>query len=306
MNQVNRILLIQPPFFRLFHDSFCFERYPLSLGYLAGVILSETQWDVLVLNADFNPKSKRRTNTMSFQFRTEKGFKNYFANHKQHTAPVWSEISTTIKEFNPNVVGISAMSQNFRSACIIARIAKEIDSTKAVIIGGPHPSMVGSDILNCPDIDIGVIGEGERTIVELLDAIQNSNDLSKINGIVFRRNGSATQNPRREYLHDLNSLPFPHETAPKVLKNYHQYPRKAFSTLFATRGCPYNCTFCGSRKIWSQRVRYRSPQNVFDEIRSLQALGIQAFRFNDDTFGINKKWLEQFCTGLSSLRPRVK
>ena len=93
----------------------------------------------------------------------------------------------------------------------------------------------------------------------------------------------------------MDSLCFPHVHAPEILKDYNQYPKKAFQYVFATRGCPYNCFFCGSRNIWSRKVRFRSPENVVEEIKSIQEMGLKFIHFDDDSFGISSKYLNNLC-----------
>ena len=160
----NRILLIEPPFYRLFKDTYSNDRYPLALGYLSGTIKKETQWDVLAYNVDFYAESE----WLKVSYLSGAGFYNYLNNLRELSAPIWQETKATISEYDPTVVGISAKSQNFASVCRVAKLAKEVDEQIIVVVGGPHPSMAGADAMNCPDIDVCVRGEGERTIVELL------------------------------------------------------------------------------------------------------------------------------------------
>ena len=295
---INKIVLIHPPYFRLYNNTFSFNRYPLSLGYLAGTIKAKSKWDVTAYNADFAPQTTIGNDHVTFSYQTSKGYANYLANLNNPQAPIWAEVAAAIRELNPAVVGISAMSQNFRSASVVAKIVKEINGDTIVVVGGPHPSMVGAELLNCQDIDIGVMGEGERTIIELLDAIETGKSLDQIKGLVFRKNGMPVANPRREFIKDLDTLCFPHETAEEVLKDFGLYPKSAFGTIFSARGCPYACTFCGSYRIWSRAPRLRSPQNIIEEITNLQKMGIKSLRFTDDTFGLNAKWIEELCNGI--------
>ena len=298
----HRILLIEPPFYRLFKNSYSLDRYPLSLGYLAGTIRKETNWGVMVYNADFYPQGE----PIKVSYLASTGFDNYLRNLKDFSESVWREVKLTIKGYEPTVVGVSAKSPNFASACIIAKLAKEINEQIILIAGGPHPSMVGLDVLTCPDIDIGVKGEGENTIVELLNAIGGSKELHGIQGIVYRKDGQIIENPPGEFIKDLDSLCFPHEYAQEVLKDYNQYPLSAFKSIFATRGCPHNCFFCGSRKIWSRKVRFRSPENIVREINGLQKMGLRLIHFDDDTFGINKKYINNLCNALIKYCPGIK
>lgn len=298
----HKILFIEPPFYRLFKDTYSLDRYPLSLGYLAGTIKRETDWNVMAYNADFVPRSE----WMKVAYLTGEGFNNYLDNLKDVSKHVWRETKLTIAEYRPTVVGISAKTQNFRSACLIAKLVKEIDNQIIVIVGGPHPSMVGAEVLNCSDIDICVRGEGEKTIVELLDAIENRESFDNIQGIIYRKDGQIIENAPREFIKDLDSLIFPHKYAPELLKDYNQYPITAFKSVFAIRGCPYNCYFCGSRKIWGRRIRFRSVENVMEEIKALQRRGLKAIHFDDDTFGVNKQYIQDLCNAIIKHCPGLK
>ncbi len=258
------------------------------------MIRKETNWSVMVYNADFSPQNE----TLKVSYLASTGFDNYLNNLKNLSGPLWRGIKSTISEYNPDVVGISAKSQNFASTCIVAKLAKEINRQIIVVVGGPHPSMVGPEVLECPDVDICVKGEGENTIVELLNAIKSQKEFNGIQGIIYRKEGQIIENAPRKFIKDLDSLPFPYETAFEVLKDFDQYPLTAFENIFATRGCPNNCFFCGSRKIWSRKVRFRSPKNVIKEIIILQKMGLKSVYFVDDIFGINKKYINALCNAL--------
>lgn len=297
-----RVLLVEPPFHRLYKPTYSLTLYPLGLGYLAGAIKKDTDWDVMVYNADFTPKSEYR----ELVYETGPGFYKYLDNLKNPSAEIWDEIRSVIKEFQPSVLGISAKTQNFRSAAVIARIAKEIDKNIIVVLGGAHPSMAGEDVLACSDIDICVVGEGEKTIVNLLEAIDHRGSFETIKGIIYRAEGKIVKNAPQEYIQDLDALCFPHEHAPALLKDYTHYPKEAFSTIFATRGCPHNCVFCGSRMIWSRKGRYRSPGNVAREIKQLQGIGLKMVSFEDDYFGVNEKYVFDLCEAILEQCPGVK
>ncbi len=297
-----RILLVEPPFYRLFKDTYSLDRYPLSLAYLSGVIQQQTEWDVCVYNADFNPHSE----TIEVSYLSGVGFDNYLNNLKDPSSLVWEELKSTLLEYQPDVVGISSKSQNFASACIVARFVKEIDEQITVVIGGPYPCMMGAVTLDCPEVDIAVRGEGEKTIVELLNAIETKKGFDGIDGTIYRNGDTVVENAPREFMQDLDSLPFPHEGAPKVLKNYEKYPKEAFRYVFATRGCPSNCFFCGSRQIWSRKVRFRSADNVAKEIEGLLKKGLVSVDFADDTFGVTRQYLNDLCNALITHCPGLK
>lgn len=297
-----KILLVEPPFYRLFKNTYSLARYPLALGYLAGEIKRNTIWNVMVYNADFHPRNE----SIKVSYLSGIGFNKYLENLTDLSGEIWKEIEQTIAEYNPSIVGISAKSQNFKSARRVAELVKKNNKDTLVIMGGPHPSLVGEDLLDYPEIDICVKNEGEKTIVELLGAIDNQTALHNVNGIVCREEGEVVETPPREFIENLDTLCFPHEHAPEVLKDYEQYPKTAFRSVFATRGCPYNCFFCGSRNVWGRKVRFRSPENVAREIGGLLKLGLKFIHFDDDTFGVNKQYIADLCRALMRYSPGLK
>ena len=300
--QKQRILLVEPPFHRLYKETMSLPRHPLSLGYLAGAVRKHTDWDVAAYNADFSPISE----PWSITYMAGAGYQNYLRNLASATGKVWQEVRRVIEVHRPQVVGISTKSASLASARRVARIAKESDPRTVVVVGGPHPSAVGTDVLRWPDIDIGVRGEGEGTLVELLQALQRQATLDGIPGLVFRKNGAPVENPPRPAIKDLDSLCFPHTHAREVLTDFAAYPLDAFSSVFATRGCPFACFFCGSRYIWGRQVRHRSVQNVLREIHALRSLGIHEIHFEDDTFGVSRERIRSLCSALAADCPGLR
>ena len=294
MLEGKKILLIEPPFYRLYKDTYSLNMLPLSLGYLGASIKKNSDWDVLLYNADFSAKIE----SMRLTYLAGEGFVNYKNNLNSIDRKIWQEIRDVIARYKPFVVGISAKTQNFKSACIVAKIVKDISDKIIVVMGGPHPSMVGTEVMKCSEVDICVFGEGEVTIVELLSAFEGKSKIENISGIIYRENDSVVRSQNREMIKDLDVLDFPFKYASEILYDFSNYPKNAFAHIFATRGCPYNCAFCGSKYIWTRRVRFRSPENVVQELRILQQEGINFVRFEDDTFGINNKYLKELCDAI--------
>jgi tRNA A37 methylthiotransferase MiaB len=290
-----RILLVNPPHHRLYKDTYSTNRYPIGLGYLAGMIKSKTDWGVMVYNADFVQNSELG---ISHSYATGTGFKNYLRNLGDLSNPIWEEVRKTIADYSPMVVGIYCCAASFVSAGIVAKIAKELSQKTIVVLGGPHPTAVGKDVLKEPNIDIAVRGEGELTILELLDAIGKGAPLDKVRGIAYRVYHETVETPERECINDLDSLCFPYKNAPEVLKDFEKYPKSAFREIFVSRGCPYNCFFCGSRYVLGRKLRLRSVANVLEEIESLRRIGLTWIEFGDDTFGADKEYTRQLCDSL--------
>lgn len=298
----NRILLIEPPFYRLHNNSYSLDRFPFALAYLSGAILQNTNWDVKAYNADFIPSYQRK----KIGYLTGKGFNNYIKNLNNTSTPIWEEIKNVILDYKPNVIGLSVKSTSYISALNVSSIAKGIDKNIKIIFGGPYPTMAKKNILKNSLIDIAVIGEGELTIVELLNSIEQNQPFNLIKGVIFRSNENIIKTPQREFIENLSMLPFPHEIAKKVLHDYEKYPSVSFKNIFASRGCPYGCNFCASKEIWTRKVRYRSVENVVSEIEGIMKLGVKRIHFDDDTFGISKNYIKSLCNEIKRKCPTLK
>lgn len=124
-NREKRLPLIEPPFYRLYEMGLYLCNMPLGLGYLAGAVLAGTDWRVRVLNADFDPEG--RPGQVTHKEMAGAGFTRYLANLANPEAPFWREVEEHIRRERPSVVGISSKSQNFASAKIVARLARQVD-----------------------------------------------------------------------------------------------------------------------------------------------------------------------------------
>lgn len=296
------LLLIEPPFYRLFKDTYALVKYPLSLAYLATAVKRWTAWDVRVFNADFAPVSEP-FNVTWFKGR---GFGLYLQNLYDPAATVWRQVRETIGACRASVVGISAKAANFASAVQVARIVRQVSPETLVVVGGPHPTSVGRGVLDCSAIDMAVCGEGEQTLVELLSALESGTPPDRIAGLIVRDAGRSAPIPCRALAKDLDALGFAHALAPGVLQDYPRYPPGAFASVMATRGCPFNCVFCGSKNIWGRTTRFRSPAHVVAEIGQLHDMGVEAVHFDDDTFGVTPAYLRALCQAIRQGCPQAR
>ncbi|MCB0753670.1 MAG: radical SAM protein, partial [Ignavibacteriae bacterium] len=282
--------------------SYSLDRIPFGLAYLAGSIVENTNWEVKVYNSDFIPAFNRK----KISFLASTGYDNYVKNLNDLNSPIWNEIRNLINEFKPKIIGVSVKSATYISSLNIAKIAKEVNSNIRIVFGGPYPTTAKKDILKNEFVDVSVIGEGEITIVELLKAIETGTSLINVNGIIFKENDEIISTSNRQFMNDLNKLSFPIEIAKKVLHDYELYPKSAFKYLFTSRGCPFSCNFCGSKEIWTRSVRFRSVENIIEEIKIIRSLGIKNLHFDDDTFGIFKKNILNICKKIKNEVPDVK
>jgi radical SAM superfamily enzyme YgiQ (UPF0313 family) len=147
--------------------------------------------------------------------------------------------------------------------------------------------------------DYAIYGEGEITFVDLLHALEK-HDLSTVHGLAYREYEHVRVNPPREYIQDLDQLPFPAYDLIPDLALYHPDPSNYRLTpvvnIITSRGCPNHCTFC-DRNVFGQKLRQRSPENVAEEIEFLvKQYGVREIAFVDDTFTIGKARLLQIFT----------
>ena len=295
-----KVLLIDPPFYRLIGY---YNRYfPISLACLAGVLQKEGN-KVLIYDADCNIYPSK----MEFSY-LEDSYPLYLKLLKDNNHTVWEEMRKTIHNFNPDLVGITAWTTFVASAFKIASICK--DENKLVVMGGPHISLKWDEVMKiCPDVDFLVKGEGEETFLKLVKSIEDrgmseeKDELFKnIKGISYRWNGKIIHNPPREFIKNLDSLPFPSRD---LLLNKNLYDSEDMGLIMTSRGCPYNCAFCAT-SIWKRKVRYRSIDNVIREIKLvIDTYGTRQFTFKDDTFTVNRKRVLEFCDRLIEEKIRI-
>lgn len=195
---------------------------------------------------------------------------------------------------NPvNLVGITTDMSTLFPAKKIASIVHEINPGSRVIIGGINMKLYPEDIMAFPGFDIGVIGEGEYTIIALLEALEKQEDLHGVDGIVFKEDGKTIITPPRDLIRDLDALPFP----ARYLMPNKQYvsntsKRNVITTMITSRGCPFNCLYC----VRESPYRKRSVANVCDEIEHIRyTLGIKEIMFVDSTFSVSIPHAIEIC-----------
>ena len=203
---------------------------------------------------------------------------------------------------SPEIVGITAFTETRGNALMATAIAKEINSQIKTILGGVHATVMYQQIMeNYPAVDIICRGESETTIVELFQALSNGDDLRKVKGIVYRRDGEIVVTEEREKIKDLDTLPFPNYND-LDLKKYSEvggsWKGKPVAAIITSRGCPFSCTYCSSHSVWGN-WRHRSISNVLEEVEWLVSEnGYERVNIVDDIFTLNKARIEEFCHGI--------
>lgn len=205
-----------------------------------------------------------------------------------------------LRDFAPDFIGLSAMSCEAGLMSDFASRARRAAPTAAVIAGGPHATVSGAALLADTSIDIAVIGEGEETVVELVEALQSGGDLANVPCIAYRRGETAVLTATRPYMDDLDALPFPawdliDPAQYAALPNWSGIIREnAYAVISTSRGCPYGCFFC--HNIFGKKVRARSPEKVLQEMtRIADEFGITEFHFVDDAFNFDERRASRIC-----------
>ncbi len=207
-------------------------------------------------------------------------------------------------EAQPDIVGVSSMSTEYiRASRLMNAIIKEASPKSIVIQGGIIPTVILETAMKDHNVDYWIIGEGEFRFPQLLDELkQPQPDLSLIDGLAYWEDSIAHINPPKGFIQDLDSVPFPDygnlnlldygnrelKYAPQVLSR--KFPN---AVTITSRGCPYRCIFCAAATVTGRKIRYRSSQNVLDEIDMLYQAGSREIIFVDDNFlGNHKRAIE--------------
>jgi len=272
-----KVLLINPPVFNDIGRSKS-ESPPLSLLYLAGYLEKNGYPNTRVIDADIEKIT-------------------------------WEDLGGLLVRENPNVVGIGGASAFLPAIIKTAKIARHFLPDCLIVAGGFGPSNEPEKFLKMSEgaIDFVVVGEGEITLWELVrwkeGRVGNSRDIA---GLVFLEQGKPIFTERREYIKDLDSLPWP--AFHLLTSDFSKYPgqpiddkhyeiKKPIITLMASRGCPHRCTFCS---LGSKLYRPRSPRNIVDEMAYYKnKFGVKSIAIYDDEFvGMSPKqneWVKEIC-----------
>ena len=188
------------------------------------------------------------------------------------------------------------LSRMREAAFRMSAIAKEYGTT--VIVHGSDAADHVEEYID-HGADYVIFGEGEQTLVELLDSLNSrtGTPLKNVHGIAFRSDNRIERTPPRDLLHDVDALPFP----ARDLVDVEQY-RRAWKTrhgyfsinIVSTRGCPYHCNWC-AKPIYGQVYNTRSPENVVTEMLNIkQRYQPDHLWFCDDIFGLKPGWVGDF------------
>lgn len=201
----------------------------------------------------------------------------------------------------PRFLGISSVTLSIYKAAELAALIRRQDKDIKIIVGGAHVTGTPRETMErFSDLDVAVIGEGDATIVELLNILDAGGDLSQTKGILYREDGQIRSTSPREFIKDLDTLPFPAWDLLPDIGRYYSPPAwslkaGAAALIVLTRGCSNKCIYC-DRSAFGESIRGYSARYAFEMIKELHyKFGIRQLRINDDNFMLFKKRLLELC-----------
>ena len=231
----------------------------------------------------------------------------------QRTENITSEKLKRLLAEETLCVGISTMTgTQIKFALSLARIVRDLtDGDVPLLWGGCHPSMLPEQTLKNDKVDIVIVGEGDETMLELVDALHHNEDLSQIKGICFKKDDAAIMTAKRELLDVETLLPVPWELV-DVEKYIHRdmYLSESSRVLDigqTSRGCPFNCTFCSSAELRGRRWRAMSVEKSLVMIeQDVKRFNLDGIWLRDDEFYINKNRATAIYEGLIKRQLNIK
>ncbi len=290
-----KIMLVNPPVPQSYYNK---EFYPpLSLLYL-GAVLKQNGEEVKILDL------------RTIELNEADNFYNFYKNI----------LITNISEFQPEIIGFGCLySGNFPDILKFSEQIKERFKNIPIVIGGIHSTIYPTEILsNCPSIDWIVLGEGELSIIQLVNAIKtNCYDFEKIDGFAFRnKNGKIVVNHKTQFIKNLDTIPFPaYELI--SLKDYYvdtsnwhnpkDLPINTSLPVISSRSCPNRCNFCSMFMVMGPKWRPRTPENVVDEIEFLyNEYNHKHYSFMDDNLTLKKTHILEICNLINKRKLNIQ
>lgn len=211
----------------------------------------------------------------------------------------YETLMSAIEEKRPDIIGVSALTFLWKKAVNLLEAVRVQFPEIFLVVGGPHPTFFPKQCFaDSPSLDAVVMGEGELTFLELCKALESNGSLDNIKGLAFRvKSGEIKVNQKREEIEDIDTLPFPARDLIDIRRYkpaLQQYKILPVTSVMGSRGCPFRCIFCAH--VTGDKTRYRSPQNIINEIRALVGdCGIREISFWDDTMTVNRGRVIELC-----------
>ncbi len=264
-----KVLLITPPISMTEDTLPRFNSAPLGLGYIAAV-LEQNGVEVKIIDGYVEGLDK-------------------------------DKLSNELDSYAPDVVGVSIVTPRIKQALEISDIVKAKSPRTQMVLGGPHITALGHEVIKHGSVDVAVIGEGEYTMLDLIKALDRDGDLQGVKGILFKDDGQVINTGGRPMVKDLDQIPHPAFHLLPIGK-YTPYPSNTkgrpgnFANIITSRGCPHHCTYCDVKLTFGRSFRVHSPEYVIEEIEHLyDKYNVRNFSFRDSIFNLKKERIIRIC-----------
>ena len=217
----------------------------------------------------------------------------------------YGHIDHELSRFQPDMVGITSVTATFNSALKVAQNTKQTCPKALVVLGGPHVTIADDQfLLQHPEVDVVVKGEGEQTLIELARYVIGTRSLNDVAGIAFNSKGQVIHTANRACIQNLDDLPYP---------AYHYFPlikyrifKKIGVPILTSRGCGSGCSFCLVPQIAGNNFRARSPASVLNELQAVkERYHVDFVTFNDEIFTYDKQRVLDICSGIKQRKIKV-
>ncbi|TET28812.1 MAG: hypothetical protein E3J73_00315, partial [Candidatus Bathyarchaeum sp.] len=217
-----------------------------------------------------------------------------------------SEVENELRKRQPDVVGLTSTTLTYKSALKIIKVAKKALPNCLTVLGGSHVTFWDDNALQeCPQLDVVVRKEGENTLLELVQRLEEGKSFHDVVGTTCRKDGKIVKNPDRPYIENLDELPYP-AVHLFPLEQFNKYGNIIFPVM-TSRGCVFWCDFCTAVRMFGKKYRMRSPKKVVDELEYLyKKYGEKQYTFYDDAFTVNQARTEEICNEILRRGLKIK
>jgi len=211
----------------------------------------------------------------------------------------WQGVGIAIAKASPDLIGITVFTPYVPDVKRAVGVAREAAPQATIVLGGPHATFTAEETLQTmPEVDVVVRGEGDQILVDLVRALEGDGDLEKVAGITYRQNDHAVENPAPPLL-DPRDLPNPAFHLLPMERYHFASLGGPFATVVASRGCPFQCSFCSEWPFWGGGWRPHDPETVVDQLDVLvNRYGRKNIWFGDDCFNVNGEHMAAICEGI--------
>ncbi len=291
-----KLLLIQPPV-EDFYDT-DIRLQPLGLCYLKAAV-RKYHPDIEVVIKDYHQGWGRKTIPIPKELAYLKPYyawpdQSPFSTFHQyyHFGAAYLTIAREVAEEHPDLVGISSLfSPYYREVLKCAAAIREMNDVP-ILLGGSHVSCCPVEMLSDPNVDFVIRGEGEKPLVELLDAWMHGTGYENVANLGFKKEGEMVFNKVTDN-YPINDLPIPDFS--DLSPSRYLYEKKPITFLITSRGCPHRCSFCSVNRTFGKKYRRRTSESIIEEMEKRYAEGYRVFDFEDDNLTFDQAAVKELC-----------